>query len=406
MTGWCGLFYLFGALLLEWERTTALAKGDLTLGLTAALLTSAWAAPVAGRLIDAGHGRWVMGLGALVGAAALAGLSAFETRVEFILAWAVIGIAQAACLYEPCFAVIARAMSARAGRAIAGVATVGGLCTLVTYPLAGWLVAAHDWQTATLAFAALTALVTAPLMFAGGAMLEPGCSPRPRAERRAASCAASRTAGRDALARARGRRAYRWLFLAFGLIALPEGLVLAHMVPALVEAGQSETLALALAALLGPVQVLARLLYIRFARPGDTAMLALWSYAAMGLGTLMLAAAPANAGFAVGFALLFGLGYGVASIAKPMIVVRVLGAEALGRVLGALAVPWYLVLALSPHLGSVLWSSGGYDLALVAAALAAMAATLALATALAEPDEPARSLPAVSYDTRRAGGPG
>ncbi|MEO0760604.1 MAG: hypothetical protein AAFZ09_02175, partial [Pseudomonadota bacterium] len=49
---------------------------------------------------------------------------------------------------------------------------------------------------------------------------------------------------------------------------------------------------------------------------------------------------------------------------------------------------------------------GDHAQALVAAALAAMAATLALATALAEPDEPARSLPAVSYDTRRAGGPG
>ena len=77
---WAGLYYVFAALLLTWEQSLGWAKTELTIGLTAAVLVAAACAPLIGRLIDADKGRWVLGLGTLGGAAALALLSTAEFR--------------------------------------------------------------------------------------------------------------------------------------------------------------------------------------------------------------------------------------------------------------------------------------------------------------------------------------
>ena len=44
-------------------------------------------APVAGRIIDAGHGRHLLSFGAVAGAVALVILARAETHAEFLIAW-------------------------------------------------------------------------------------------------------------------------------------------------------------------------------------------------------------------------------------------------------------------------------------------------------------------------------
>jgi hypothetical protein len=67
---------------------------------------SAACAPAVGRAIDAGHGALLLGGGAALGAAMTLALSRAESRAGYLLAWAGIGAAQSACLYEACFAVV------------------------------------------------------------------------------------------------------------------------------------------------------------------------------------------------------------------------------------------------------------------------------------------------------------
>ena len=64
---WAAIFYVFPALLLRWEQGLGWSKADITGAITLAILMSAFTAPLAGRLIDRGHGAVMMGLSAFVG---------------------------------------------------------------------------------------------------------------------------------------------------------------------------------------------------------------------------------------------------------------------------------------------------------------------------------------------------
>ena len=53
---WAAMYYLFPALLLEWERELGWSKTELSGAFTMALVVSAALAPVVGRIIDRGFG--------------------------------------------------------------------------------------------------------------------------------------------------------------------------------------------------------------------------------------------------------------------------------------------------------------------------------------------------------------
>jgi len=72
---WAAMFYSFPALILEWERSLGWSKTELSGAFTLSLVTSAVLAPVVGRLIDRGLGRYVYTGCALLGAVLLALLS-------------------------------------------------------------------------------------------------------------------------------------------------------------------------------------------------------------------------------------------------------------------------------------------------------------------------------------------
>jgi MFS family permease len=124
---WAAMFYSFPALILEWERSLGWSKTELSGAFTLSLLTSAVLAPVVGRLIDRGLGRYVYTGCALLGAVLLALLSRVTELWQFYVVWLGLGVAMSGALYEACFAILTRAMGTMAKRAI----------TLVT--LMSWL---------------------------------------------------------------------------------------------------------------------------------------------------------------------------------------------------------------------------------------------------------------------------
>lgn len=111
---WAAMYYLFPALLPEWERQLGWSKTELSGAFTLALLVSAALAPVAGRLIDRGHARFSFVGGAVLGAALLVLLSQVTTLWQFYCIWLGLGAAMSFTLYEACFAVLTRSMGERA----------------------------------------------------------------------------------------------------------------------------------------------------------------------------------------------------------------------------------------------------------------------------------------------------
>ncbi len=357
---WACIFYVFAALLLPWERDLGWEKADLTLGLTLAILVAALASPVAGRLIDAGHGRRVLGLGALVGGLGLAGLSQAETVATYLAAWVVMGAAQAFCLYEPCFSVVTRAKGAHARPAITRITLMAGFASTVSFLSAASLVEATDWRTTALVFAAAAVGLAAPMLYAGAALLEEAAGelarPTPKAENRAALMAAL-------------RKPQFWIIaLAFPLMALNHGILLNHIMPLLTERNIPEATAVVVASTIGPMQVAGRVVLAMVERHVSTLGVAGFAFTGVVVASFLLLMAGASPSLAFGFAIFQGAAYGLTSIIKPAITAEFLGRTGYGAIAGWLALPYLVGFAFAPHIGSLIWQAGGYDLVIPATA--------------------------------------
>jgi len=357
---WSGLYYSFAALLFSWEQQLGWAKTDLTLGLAASILIAAVLAPVAGRIIDADGGRWLLTGGAFAGAASLCGLAATETQTGFLLAWCAIGVTQAMCLYEPCFAFMTRALEAGAPAAILRLTLVAGFASPISFTLGAFFATHYGWQTAVYVYAALIVVLGAPLHFIGARLLElrSGNGDTNLAARRHAA-----ERGRVGLQRALRKPSFWLMALAFPLIGLNHGLLLNHLIPLLVERGVAQATAVTAASLIGPMQIVGRLMVFRF--ENRATMLALTFISIGGLvvaGTLLLLAG-ASTMLVVAFAMTQGAAYGLVSVLRPAVIAETLGRDGFGSIAGWLAVPYLAAFAVAPYVGALLWERGGYDLA-------------------------------------------
>ncbi len=171
---WAAMFYSFPALILEWERSLGWSKTELSGAFTLSLVISAVLAPVVGRLIDHGFGRYVYTGCALLGAVLLAVLSRVTELWQFYVVWLGIGVAMSGTLYEACFAILTRAMGTMARRAITLVTLVAGFAGTVAFPSAYVLVGFVGWRGAVLTFAIAVAVVAAPLIWRGCRLAEEG----------------------------------------------------------------------------------------------------------------------------------------------------------------------------------------------------------------------------------------
>ncbi len=356
---WVSLYYSFAALLLTWERELGWSKSALTLGLAAAVLVSALASPLAGRIIDAGLGRWLLGLGAVGGGAAYALLALAETPLLFIAIWAVVGLAQAACLYEPCFAFITRTSGSASRWIITRVTLVAGFASPIAFPagalLAHWL----GWQGAVLVLAASVALLGGPLLLIGAGLLEQTSTEAIPAEHRSQNRAALKAAV---------RRPQFWLIgLAFPAMALNHGILINHIVPLLVESDFTEATAVTIASVVGPMQVAGRFAMMLSERRVGGLSLTILAFAGVAVAALLLMFAGGSPLLAFAFAATQGAAYGLTSILKPLVMAEFLGREAFGSIAGWLALPYLACYAVAPFVGALLWEVGGYGLVVPAA---------------------------------------
>ncbi len=364
MIVWAGLFYSFAALLLSWETDLGWSKTDLAFGFTIALLVAAVASPLAGRIVDAGGGRALLGGSALFGAAALALLATVENQWVFLALWALIGLAHAGSLYEPCFAFVTRTMGPSARAAITRITLCAGFASTIAFPLGAWLSATLGWRGAVIVFAIGVACLGAPLLIAGASLLQRSGE--------TAHIAPARATHRAAVSAAIRRREFWLVAIAFALIALNHGMLLNHIVPILVDRGLTQTAAVSVASLIGPSQVAGRLVMMRFDHRVSAATLSVVAFAGLSLAAAVLFVAGASPLLAFAFAAMQGATYGVTNILKPVIIAESLGRTGFGGISGLLAMPGLAAFAIAPFLGAALWQLGGYTTSIAAAGCAAV----------------------------------
>lgn len=378
---YAGMYYIFPALLGRWEAEFGWSKTSLTLALTGALVAAALSAPVAGQVIDRGHGRAMMTLSTLAGGLLIGLLVLVEQQWQFFVIWAALGVAFAGCFYEPCFAFITHARGLAARKIITSITLIAGFASTVSYPLITWLAETVGWRAGAGGAAVLLLVLGVPLMWFGAAS-RPGDYVAPPTP---AENDDPEGSPRDGL-RAAMRRPVFWLLaFAFSMIALNHGVIITHLFPLLEDRHVPLQWAVIAAMCIGPMQVAGRIGMVLTERWLSAAAVCGLSYVAMAVasGSLFLAAwlPMLIALFVIGQ----GAGIGVTSITRPVVTADVLGRRQFGAISGALALPYTGATAAAPILGSLIWQVGGYDavlkatLAMALAGLAAFVAALRLA---------------------------
>src|SRR5919112_5713910 len=157
---WGVLYYAFAVFLVPMHEEMGWSQTAITGAYSLGLLVSGLTAPLMGRWLDRHGPRGLMTLGSALGTVLLLAWASVDDLWVFYLVWVGIGLAMAATLYEPAFAVLTQWFERSRGRAFLLVTLAGGLASTIFLPLSAWLVGAQGWRGALLALAALLALLT------------------------------------------------------------------------------------------------------------------------------------------------------------------------------------------------------------------------------------------------------
>jgi uncharacterized membrane protein (DUF441 family) len=151
------------------------------------------------------------------------------------------------------------------------------------------------------------------------------------------------------------------------MLALNHGMMLTHTLPLLAERGMTAGTAVLAISMIGPMQVIGRLLMMSVERRVSSFAIALACQASLAIAAICLAGAAAMPLLLIPFVMLQGAGNGVTSIIRPVLTGELMGRADFGVISGLMATFYIAGFALGPSVGSALWSAGGYELMLLAA---------------------------------------
>lgn len=316
------LFYAFAVMVVPMREDFGASTAELSGALTLSLAITGLAAVPAGRWLDRRGARGLMTGGSLLAGLSVAAWSRAENLPQLYLAFVGMGLAGAAVMYEPAFAVINTWFDRDRHDALLTLTVIAGFSSTIFLPLSQVLVDNIGWRDAVLVLAALAGACSVPHHLvlrrapADLGLHADGVPPDetgPTLDTVALAAAISRPADARTAWRA---SAVRLLTAAVFLETIAVTVVAVHLVSYLRDDGFSAGTAATAAGLLGAMQVAGRITLTRIARRWGIARTAAAMVGGQSLGVAALFAFPHPAN-AIAFVVLFGAGYGVMSIARP-----------------------------------------------------------------------------------------
>jgi predicted MFS family arabinose efflux permease len=383
---WASSYYLPAMLAAPMARDLGVATPTVFAAFSMALIVSALAGPLAGRLIDRHGGRPVLLGSNVLLALGLALLGSAQGPATLVAAWLLLGLGMGAGLYEAGFAALVRLYGAGARSAITGITLLAGFASTVGWPLSAWMEVHVGWRGACFVWAGLHVLLGLPLNAllprAAAAPLETGSEVALAKTLPSAPAAAPEPPPRHTAA---------LLSLVFALAWFVNTAMAAHLPTVIQAAGGTLALAVVVGALVGPAQVAGRLFEFGFLR--RVSPLAVARAATLGhpLGALLLW--TLGAPVAAVYAILHGLGAGIMTIAKGTLPLAFFGAGGYGARQGWISLPGRALQGFSPWLFGLALEHWGLQALWLSAAcsLGACAVLLGLRLPRAAAAQPPRS---------------
>jgi MFS family permease len=351
---WGTSFHLLAVFAAPIARDTGWPLALVVAGGSIGLLCSGLAAPFVGKVIQRHGGRPTMAAGSVLIGLGLVAISLSSGPLAYLSGWALLGLGMSASLYEAAFSTLGRIFGASARRAITNLTLIGGFASTICWPLSALAIERLGWRDACLIYAAANVALAAPALF----MLLPRERP---------ASPVVRPAARGAVAPAEGRAFYLLAAVLMLNGAIQTSLSI-HLLTMLQDQGMALAAAVAVGALIGPVQVGARLAEILLGdRLHPTSTLAVAAgLTACGTALLAIGAPPALA------IIVHASGAGLWSIARGTAPLALFGPERYPLVVGKLAMPTLIVQAIAPFGAGLLLTAAGADATLALLAVGAL----------------------------------
>ncbi len=338
------------------------SKSDLYGALTIGLLISAGLSFPVGVAIDRGHGRAVMAWASVATALLMVLWSFVHTLTAFYLLAACIGALQAALLYEPAFAVLARRVGPLKSRAgITHITLWGGFASTVFIPFEQFLLDGWGWRTSLWVLGLVNLLCAAGYLYFVRPQLD--VIHASHATDRAANKARDNSIVHDAI-----RGPVFWLLLvALTIYASMMSTFTFHMYPLLQEREISTIAVVQIIAVIGPSQVLGRILVSRYA--ASMSMRTLGSILVGIFPFVFSLLLPDSQSFwlLAGIFAIYGLTNGIFTIVRSQVVPEMLSQHAYGALNGLLTIPVTIARAIGPVVAAWLWAiDQSYHIVIVA----------------------------------------
>jgi MFS family permease len=345
LVAWGALYYTFAVVQVPMMRELGWSQTLLAGAFSLTLLTYALAGPVLGPWFDR-RGPWsAMVTGAVAGVVLLGAWAWVADPLVFVVVMGLLGVAMAACLYEPAFFLVATWFPSGRAKALTVLTLFGALASPLFMPLTERLCTWFGWRDALLVLAGGVALIVVPLLVS---------LPRQRAA--AVTSAADPQRARAVLGEAR----FWWLQAGFILVSLTTIAVPVHLVPYLVARGETLAFAAGCAGCIALVGVAGRLVFGVLGDGRFLVTLTVTVFALMTVAVVVLLLVPGRVG-AVWFTVLFGLGYGALWPTRAALVARAWSGPSLGAIAGLFAFGPNLAKAAAPLLAAVIALGMGMD---------------------------------------------
>ena len=345
--------YLFSALLQTWETELNVSRNKLTFAYSLGLMIHGLLLPYLGKLVDRNYSFIMMWLSPLLLGFSVINLAFVNTYYEFIIAWVLVSATAGGCLYTMIFSVLTINLKKDIKNSIAIITLIAGLASTYTYPTATYLTESFNWRTTVLIFGIVNILISAPANYFGFKKIihqEKNFNSNTKPEKQ--------------------ENIYynpKFWLLCFPLFVFGfnAGAIITHIIPMMQEKNLSLTMAVLIASLFGPGQIIGRILIMTYGRnKSNIGLFVLCFYSSL-IGLIFLYFINFSFYLAFLFILFNSAAFGSMAILKPLVQNDIFGKMNFGKIHGILAICFMSGSIAGPWIGSLIWSFGGYNLLII-----------------------------------------
>jgi MFS family permease len=329
---WASSYYMPAILAAPIARDLGVTSTVVFGSLSGALVIAGLIGPRVGHAIDAFGGRGLLATSNLVFAAGLLLLSAASGLGVLIAAWIALGLGMGLGLYEAAFATLTRIYGSAARRPITGITLIAGFASTVGWPLTSWLDAHFGWRVACQIWAGIQIVLALPLNLA-----------LPRAASLVVAEAGDEAQVPGGQSESFQMAAVAYVFAATGFVSSGMSAIMPAL---LVLLGATPSAALFAGMLIGPSQVGARILEAGWLTKFHPLLSARLATLTNPLGVVSLVIG--GPGFSPLFAMFYGAGNGILTIARGTLPLALFGPLGFGRRVGMISLPARAARAFAP----------------------------------------------------------